>query len=122
MVIVSPHGSRREPLNTGEFGPELVAYAKANPNKFNFASADNGPAVHLAGEQFQRITGTRLAHVPHKGSAVALVGIVGDEVDLTSRCRSGKWLGERRRNLPPSFVMTRRSGLELSRKPASKFS
>ena len=68
------------PVNSVE---ELIAYAKANPDTLNFASAGNGTAVHLAGEQFQQMTGTQWTHVPYKGGAAALIGIVGGEVDLT---------------------------------------
>ena len=83
MVAVSPHAlvvNPSVPVNSVE---ELVAYAKANPDTLNFASAGNGTAVHLAGEQFQQMTGTQWTHVPYKGGAAALIGIVGGEVDLT---------------------------------------
>ena len=83
MVAVSPHAlvvNPSVPVNSVE---ELIAYAKANPDTLNFASAGNGTAVHLAGEQFQQMTETHWTHVPYKGGAAALVGIVGGEVDLT---------------------------------------
>ena len=83
MVAVSPHAlvvNPSVPVNSVE---ELIAYAKANPDTLNFASAGNGTAVHLAGEKFQQMTGTHWTHVPYKGGAAALIGIVGGEVDLT---------------------------------------
>jgi len=83
MVAVSPHALVVNPSIPVNSVQELIAYAKANPNKLNFASAGNGTSVHLAGEQFQRMTGMKLTHVPYKGGAAALVGIVGGEVDLT---------------------------------------
>jgi len=83
MVAVSSHALVVNPSIPVNSVQELIAYAKANPNKLNFASAGNGTAVHLAGEQFRRMTGMKLTHVPYKGGAAALVGIVGGEVDLT---------------------------------------
>ena len=83
MVAVSPHAlvvNPSVPVNSVE---ELIAYARPIPDTLNFASAGNGTAVHLAGEQFQQMTGTQWTHVPYKGGAAALIGIVGGEVDLT---------------------------------------
>ena len=83
MVAVSPHALVVNPAVPVSSVEELTVYAKANPDKLNFASAGNGTAVHLAGEQFQQMTGTQWTHVPYKGGAAALIGIVGGEVDLT---------------------------------------
>jgi len=83
MVAVSPHALVVNPSVPVSSVQELIAYGKANPGKLNYASAGIGTAVHLAGEQFQEMTGTTWTHVPYKGGAAALVGIVGGEVDLT---------------------------------------
>jgi tripartite-type tricarboxylate transporter receptor subunit TctC len=64
--------------------PELVAYAKANPGKLSFASSGNGGAPHLSGELFQIATGTKMLHVPYRGSAPAVVDVAGGRVDLMS--------------------------------------
>ncbi len=48
--------------------PELVAYAKANPGKLNFASQGAGTAPHLAFELFRMMTGVTMVHVPYRGS------------------------------------------------------
>ncbi len=50
--------------------PELVAYAKANPGKLNFASQGAGTAPHLAFELFRMMTGVNIVHVPYRGSYV----------------------------------------------------
>ena len=50
--------------------PELVAYAKANPGKLNFASQGVGTAPHLAFELFKMMTGVNVVHVPYRGSYV----------------------------------------------------
>jgi tripartite-type tricarboxylate transporter receptor subunit TctC len=48
--------------------PEFIAYAKANPGKINMSSPGIGSANHVLGELFQMLTGTKLVHVPYKGS------------------------------------------------------
>jgi tripartite-type tricarboxylate transporter receptor subunit TctC len=55
---------------------ELVAYAKANPNKVTFGSAGNGSSNHLSGELLRHITGAPMSHVPYKGSAPALTDVI----------------------------------------------
>ena len=61
---------------------ELLAYAKANPGKLNFASSGNGTSIHLSGELFKTMTGVQMAHVPYKGSAPALQDLMGGSVQL----------------------------------------
>jgi tripartite-type tricarboxylate transporter receptor subunit TctC len=61
---------------------ELVAYAKANPGKLNFASSGSGTSIHLSGELFRTMTGVTMQHVPYKGSAPALQDLVGGQVQL----------------------------------------
>ena len=61
---------------------ELIAYAKANPGKLNFASSGSGTSIHLSGELFMSMTGARMTHVPYKGSAPALQDLAGGQVQL----------------------------------------
>ena len=61
---------------------ELVAFAKANPGKLNYATNSAGSASHVASEQFSKIAGIALTHVPYKGSAPALTDLVGGQVQL----------------------------------------
>src|SRR5262249_33692041 len=56
--------------------PELVAYAKANPGKLNYGSAGLGNATHLAAELFKLRTGIDIVHVPYKGAAEAVTGVL----------------------------------------------
>lgn len=63
---------------------ELIEYAKKNPGKLNYSSAGVGTGPHLAGETFKAMTGVDLAHVPYKGAAPAVTGIVGNEVQVTT--------------------------------------
>jgi tripartite-type tricarboxylate transporter receptor subunit TctC len=61
---------------------ELIAYAKANPGKLNFASSGNAAAPHLAGESFKIAASVQMQHVPYKGSAPALTDLIGGQVQL----------------------------------------
>jgi tripartite-type tricarboxylate transporter receptor subunit TctC len=61
---------------------ELVAYAKANPGKVNFGSQGVGTTPHLTGELFARATGTKLTHVPYRGTAQAVNDLVAGHLDL----------------------------------------
>ena len=70
---------------------ELVAYAKANPGKLNFASSGSGTSIHLSGELFKVMAGVQMTHIPYKGSAQALQDLIGGQVQLMFD------------NLPPSL-------------------
>ncbi|MBV8747734.1 MAG: tripartite tricarboxylate transporter substrate binding protein [Xanthobacteraceae bacterium] len=61
---------------------EFIAYARANPGKLNYASQGTGTTSHLTAELFQRRTGTKLVHVPYKGTGPALNDLIGGQVDL----------------------------------------
>jgi len=61
---------------------ELVAYARANPEKVTFASSGQGGSPHLTAEIFQLATGTRMTHVPYKGGGPAMTDLMAGHVDL----------------------------------------
>ncbi|WP_151633547.1 Bug family tripartite tricarboxylate transporter substrate binding protein [Noviherbaspirillum aerium] len=61
---------------------DVIAAAKAKPEAVNYASSGNGTSQHLSGALFQSITGTKMVHVPYKGSAPAMQALLGGEVDL----------------------------------------
>lgn len=61
---------------------DLIAAAKANPGKLNYASAGAGNTSHLAVEYFKSVAGVNIAHVPYKGSGPAVTALLGREVDL----------------------------------------
>ena len=63
--------------------PELIAYAKANPGKVTMASAGVGSTPHLAGELFKLMTGADIVNVQYRGSAPALVDLIGGQVQMT---------------------------------------
>jgi tripartite-type tricarboxylate transporter receptor subunit TctC len=61
---------------------EFIAYVKANPDKVNMASSGNGTSVHLSGEMFMMMTGTKMQHVPYRGAAPAITDMLGGQVQL----------------------------------------
>ncbi|MEQ1774647.1 MAG: tripartite tricarboxylate transporter substrate binding protein [Burkholderiales bacterium] len=61
---------------------ELVAIAKAKPGALNYASSGVGSTQHLAGELFQLISGTKIVHVPYKGSGPAVVDLIAGHVSM----------------------------------------
>jgi tripartite-type tricarboxylate transporter receptor subunit TctC len=61
---------------------ELIAAAKASPGKFSYASSGVGSTQHLAGEMFQTLTGTKLVHIPYKGSGQAITDLLSGQVAL----------------------------------------
>ncbi len=62
---------------------ELVAYAKANPGKLNYASSGNGSLQHVTGAMLEQQAGIQMVHVPYKGTGPALQDLLGGQVDLT---------------------------------------
>ncbi len=62
---------------------ELVAHAKANAGKLNYASFGAGTSSHFAGEMFKAAAGVDIAHVPYKGSAPAMQDLIGGQVPLS---------------------------------------
>jgi tripartite-type tricarboxylate transporter receptor subunit TctC len=60
----------------------LIAYAKANPGKLNYASTGNGSSNHLSFELFKSMTGTFVTHIPYKGSAPAVTDLIAGQVQV----------------------------------------
>ncbi|MFT4103328.1 MAG: tripartite tricarboxylate transporter substrate binding protein [Burkholderiaceae bacterium] len=67
---------------------ELIAYAKANPGKLSYGSSGVGAAAHLTMEYFCALTGTKMVHIPYKGTAPALTDLISGQIlalwDVTS--------------------------------------
>jgi len=61
---------------------EFIAFVKANPGKVNMASSGNGTSVHLSGEMFMAMSGTRMQHVPYRGAAPAITDMLGGQVQV----------------------------------------
>ena len=62
--------------------PELIAYAKTNPGKLNYASTGTGGITHLTSELFDLMAGTKMTHIPYKGTGPALSDLLGGQVQL----------------------------------------
>jgi tripartite-type tricarboxylate transporter receptor subunit TctC len=60
---------------------ELLEYVRKNPGKLNYGSTGSGSSNHLSMELFMKMTGTKLAHIPYKGSAPAVTALLGGEID-----------------------------------------
>ena len=77
---------------------DLIAYAKANPGKLNYASSGPGTPYHMAGELLKSMADINAVHVPYKGSSGARTDVIGGQVDLmfdavttmTEQVRGGK--------------------------------
>ncbi|ARP90664.1 MFS transporter [Bordetella genomosp. 9] len=61
---------------------ELIAYDKAHPGELSFASSGTGGGTHLAGELFNSMTGTKLKHIPYRGSAPAMQDVLAGQVQV----------------------------------------
>ena len=61
---------------------EFIDYAKAHPGTINMASSGNGTSIHMSGELFKMMTGVQMTHVPYKGSAPALIDLMGGQVQV----------------------------------------
>ena len=62
--------------------PEFIAHAKANPGKLNYASTGTGGITHLTTELFDLMAGTKMTHIPYKGTGPALTDLIAGQVDL----------------------------------------
>ena len=62
---------------------ELVRIAKAKPGSLNYSSAGPGTTQHLAAELFKLRTGTRIVHIPYKGSGPSMTALLANEVQLS---------------------------------------
>ncbi len=104
---------------------ELVAYARANPGKLNYSSGGVGNPGHLAGELLKSLTQIDIVHVPYKGAAPAMIGLVGGEVNMQAssipaaipHIQSGKVkalaiLGDERSTLLSSVPTAKEAGLD----------
>ncbi len=61
---------------------DLIAYAKANPARLNYASGGNGSAGHLAGEMFKKAAGIFAVHIPYNGGSPAQLALLSGQVDF----------------------------------------
>lgn len=82
LISIGPFVLMAHPSVPAKNIRELIALAKAQPGKLNYASAGNGVANHLAGELFKQMTGTNIVHVPYKGAPQAVTDVLGGHMQL----------------------------------------
>ena len=124
LVATTPNVLVVNPSLPAHSVSELVAYAKAHPGALSFGSGSNGSAGHLAGELFKMEAGVDMVHVPYKGAAPALQGLLAGDTQLmfdnlassTPQIRAGKLRAlavttARRTALMPELPTLAESGL-----------
>ena len=95
VLVMNPQTAER--LGVRSLG-DLIAYARKNPGKLNYASGGNGSAGHLAGELLEAQAGISMVHIPYGGAAPAQLGLLAGQTDLmfdnlasaTPQIRAGK--------------------------------
>ena len=83
MVATAPHALVVPPKNPANNVKELIAAARANPGKLNYASAGVGTTFHLCAEMFKDSTNTFILHVPYRGGGPALLDTLAAQVDMS---------------------------------------
>lgn len=79
VVVITPAFAEKNNIKNLQ---DLVAYAKANPGKLNFASGGNGSAGHLAAALLQKRCGIEMTHIPFNGAAQGLLSVLAGQTDL----------------------------------------
>jgi tripartite-type tricarboxylate transporter receptor subunit TctC len=82
MVSYSPHVLAVHPSVPVSNVKELIAYAKANPGKMNFANSGTGGAPHLAGVEFAQRTGVEWTYIPYKGGSAAVTDVIAGNANV----------------------------------------
>ena len=77
LILIAPAGSKYNTL------AEVIAADKAAPGKLNMASPGSGSSNHLTLERFNAMAGTKIVHIPYKGTGPAITDLIGGQVDLT---------------------------------------
>src|SRR6195952_206444 len=82
MIGNAPNSLVVHPSFPAKTVAELIAYAKANPEKVSFGSAGAGTASHVSGEYFATSAGIKLVHIPYKGTGPALTDLIGGHIPM----------------------------------------
>ena len=83
MLVVSPHVLAVHPAVPAKDLKELVALAKSQPGKLNYASPGSGSVPHVGMELFKQQTGADFTHVPYKGAGPAMQDVIAGSVQVT---------------------------------------
>ena len=82
VIAIAPVVLMVHPKVAAESVQQLIAYARANPDRLNYASSGVGGTPHLTAELFKSMGGIRIVHVPYQGTAPALTALLGGQVDM----------------------------------------
>ena len=82
LISIGPFVLMTHPSVPAKSIKELIALAKAQPGKLNYASAGNGVANHLAGELFKQMAGIDIVHVPYKGAPQAVTDVLAGHMNM----------------------------------------
>ena len=126
LVAAAPYVLLVHPNVAAKTVKELVALAKAQPGKLNFASGGTGVGIHMAGELFNLTTGVKITHVPYKGAGPGMTALLAGEVDMMfnglsaalpqvkgGRLRAIALGGEKRSALMPELPTIAESGYQF---------
>jgi tripartite-type tricarboxylate transporter receptor subunit TctC len=83
LLVTSPYLFVTHPSVPVKSIKDLIAVAKAQPNKITYASAGNASNLHIAVELFNVLAGVKTLHIPYKGGGPALTAVLGGESDLS---------------------------------------
>ena len=119
LLATTPYVLVAHPSVAASNVKELIALAKAQPGKLNYASGGGGSAPHLIGEMFRTRAAINVVHIPYKGSTPAKIDLVAGRVQMfftgippvASEIKSGtlRAMGARRRSAPMPCPTCRRS-------------
>ena len=82
LAATAPYVLLVNPTSPAKTVQELIALAKSQPDKLFYGSGGNGTGIHMAGELFNLIAGTRIVHVPFKGAAPATTALIAGQVHM----------------------------------------
>lgn len=82
LISIGPFVLMTHPSVPAKTVRELIALAKSQPGKLNYASAGNGVANHLAGELFKQMAGVDIVHVPYKGAPQAVTDVLAGHMNM----------------------------------------
>lgn len=127
LVATAPYVLLANPALPVKNVKELVALAKSQPGKLNFASGGTGTGIHMASELLNHVAGIRIVHVPYKGAGPGMTALIAGEVNTmfnglssalphikSNRLRALAVGGDKRASLLPDLPTVAESGLKFS--------
>lgn len=85
VLVVNPEKVKAKTVQ------EFIALLKEKPNAFNFGSSGVGTTLHVGMELFQQATGTKLSHVPYRGSGPMMVDLLSGQIDVAMDGAAVAW-------------------------------